>query len=65
MDMSDVAVRHAVAFNSININHSIELSSSAVQVAREVRIAVIVVVLGYTTTSILKSILEYRRRPEA
>lgn len=62
MDMSDVAVRHAVAFNSLNIKHSVDLSSSTISVAREIRICVIAIVLGFTATSIVKNYLNYRRR---
>ena len=62
MDMSDVAVRHAVAFNSLNIKHSVDLSSTTISVAREIRICVIAIVLGLTTASIVKNYLNYRRR---
>lgn len=61
MDLSDVAVRHAVADSPLNIRHSIDLSSSAVSIAREIRFCVIAVVVGFTAASIVKSVLEYRR----
>lgn len=61
MDISDVAVRHAVAVPPLNIRHSIDLGPSTVSVVREIRYCVIAAVLGYTTASIVRSILMYRR----
>lgn len=63
MDLSDVAVRHAVAFSTFNIKHSIDLSPSAVSIAREIRISVVAIVLGLTAASIAKSVLA-SRKPE-
>lgn len=61
MDFSDVGVRHAVAFTSLNIKHSVEFSPSTVSVAKEVRYCVVAVVVGLTAASIVKSVLDYRR----
>jgi len=61
MDLSDVAVRHAIAVSPVNIRHSIELSPSAVSIAREIRFCVIAVVVGFTAASIIKSALVYKR----
>lgn len=60
MDLSDVAVRHAVAFNTWDIKHSIDISPSAVSAVREIRISIIAIVLGLTAASIVKSILTSR-----
>lgn len=63
MDLSDVAVRHAIAFSTLNIKHSIDLSPSAVSIAREIRISVVAIVLGLTAASIVRSVLT-SRKPE-
>jgi len=60
MDLSDVAVRHAVAFTTWNVKHSIDISPSAVLVAREIRIGIIAIVLGFTAASIVKTVLSSR-----
>ena len=60
MDLSDVAVRHAVAFNTWNVKHSVDISSSAVSIAREIRISIIAIVLGFTAASIVKTVLTSR-----
>ena len=57
MDLSDVAVKHAVAFTTWNVKHSIDISPSTVSIAREVRISIIAIVLGVTAASIVKSVL--------
>ena len=60
MDLSDVAVRHAVAFTTWNVKHFIDISPSAVLVAREIRIGIIAIVLGFTAASIVKTVLSSR-----
>lgn len=61
MDLSDVGVRHAVAFNTLNIRHSLELSPSTVSIAKELRYCVVVIVAGLCTASVVKSVLEYKK----
>ena len=61
MDLSDVAVRHIIAFSTLNIKHSIDLSPSTVSIAREIRISVIAIVLGLTLASIARSVLASRK----
>lgn len=61
MDLSDVAVRHVIAFSTLNIKHSIDLSPSTVSIAREIRISVIAIVLGLTVASIARSVLASRK----
>lgn len=60
MDLSDVAVRHAIAFSTLNIKHTIDLSPSTVSIAREIRISVVAIVLGLTVASIARSVLASR-----
>ena len=61
MDFADgVAVRHAVAFTTLNIRHSVELSSSTVSVAKEIRYCIIAIVVGFSAVSIVKSALGVR-----
>jgi len=61
MDLSDVAVRHAIAVSPVNIRHSIDLSPSAVSIARDIRFCIIAAVVGFTAASIVKSALVYKR----
>lgn len=58
---SDVAVKHLVAFSSINIKHSIDLSSSTLSVAREIRISIVAIVFGLTAASVVKSVLASKK----
>lgn len=62
MDLSDVGVRHAVSFAPVNIKHSVDISPSAVSIAREVRYCVIAVVVGFVTVSIVKSLVVLSNR---
>ena len=61
MDLSDVGVRHAVAFTTLNIRHSLEISPSTISVFKELRYCVIVVVIGFTTASIVRSLVDLGR----
>lgn len=61
MDFSDVGVRHAVTVPGFNIKHSVDLTPSTVSFAKELRYCVIVVVVGLTTASIVRSVLDYKR----
>lgn len=61
MDLSDVGVRHAVAFTTLNVKHSLDISPSTVSIAREVRISIIAIVVGLTAASIVKSVLNSKR----
>ena len=64
MEISDAGICHAVAFNTLNIRHLVDLSPATVSVAKEIRYCVIAVVVGFATTSIVKSVLNYLRRPD-
>jgi hypothetical protein len=64
MEISDAGIRHAVAFNTLNIRHLVDASPATLSIAREIRYCVIVLVLGFATTSIVKSVLSCRRRPD-
>ena len=61
MDLSDVAVRHAVAFTALNIKHSVDFSPSTLSFAKEIRYCVIAIVTGATIASVVRSVLESRR----
>jgi hypothetical protein len=65
MEISDAGIRHAVAFNTLNIRHLVDISPNTVLFAKEIRYCVIVVVVGVATTSIVKSVLSYRRTPDS
>ena len=62
MDFSDVGVRHAVAFTNLNIKHSVEFAPTTVSLAKELRYCVFAVVAGLTAASIVKSVLDYKKR---
>lgn len=62
MDLSDVGVRHAVSFAALSIKHSVDISPAAVSIARELRYCVIAVVVGFSTVSIVKSLLAHSTR---
>lgn len=62
MDLSDIGVRHSVAFTNLNIKHSIELSPSTVSVVRELRYCLIAIVVGLVVTRVTESLL-YPRKP--
>lgn len=61
MDLSDVGVRHAVAFGSLNIRHFVDISPSTISIAKEIRISIIAIVLGLTAASIIKSVLASKK----
>lgn len=63
MDLSngDIAVRHVIAFSTLNLKHSIDLSPSALSIAREIRISIVAIVFGLTTASIVKSLLASKK----
>ena len=60
MDLSDVAVRHVVAIPPVHIKHSFDISPSTLSIAKEIRICIIAVVVGWTTASLVKSVLVNR-----
>ncbi|KAJ5227396.1 uncharacterized protein N7469_007402 [Penicillium citrinum] len=51
MDFSDVGVRHTI-LNSVQLHHFIDISPSAAVIAKEARICVIAVVIGWITTRV-------------
>lgn len=56
MDSSDVCVRHAVKVtDNLLVTHIIDLSPSAVRVAKDVRNCVLAAVLAWAVISILKN----------
>jgi hypothetical protein len=57
MDFSDVGVRHTI-LNSIQLHHFIDFSPSAAAIAKEVRLCVIAVVVGWITTRVVASLCE-------
>lgn len=61
MDLaSDVGVRHSVALSSLNIHHIVELSPAVASIAREVRLCVIAIVVGWTTSRVVSALLKHR-----
>ena len=60
MDLSDVGIRHNVAFSTINICHTVDVSPSAVSLAKEFRYCILFVVIGITSVSIVRSVLSWK-----
>ena len=60
MDLSDV--RHNVAFSTVNIRHSVtvDISPSTVSLVKELRYCILFVVIGVTSASIVRSVLNWR-----
>ena len=61
MDLTDVGVRHTV-LNSVQLRHFIDFSPSAVTIAKEVRICVIAIVVGWITTRVVSSLCDLPQR---
>lgn len=62
MDLSDIGVRHSIAFTNLNIKHSIEFSPSTASVIREFRYCLIAIVVGLVVTRVTERLL-YPREP--
>ena len=61
MDVSEIGVKHVVAFTNLNVRHSFEVSPSTVSLAREIRIGLVAVVIGLTVATIAKTALSSRK----
>ncbi len=61
MDLSDVAVRHAVAFTTLDTRHPVDLSPSTLAFVKEIRCCVIAIVTGATIASIVRSVSSWSR----
>jgi hypothetical protein len=61
MDFSDVGVRHTI-LNSVQLHHFIDISPSAAAVAKEARLCVIAIVVGWITTRVVASLCETPRK---
>ena len=57
MDLSDVGVRHNVAFSTLNIHHSLDISPSVLSVAKEVRNCVLILAAAFATVRIVQAVL--------
>lgn len=55
MDFTDVGIRHTI-LNSVQLHHFIDFSPSAAVIAKEARLCVIAIVVGWVTTSVVSSI---------
>ena len=61
VSVSELGVKHAVAFTTLNVRHSFDVSPSVISVAREVRLGVVAIVCGVTAVTLLRTVLSYRR----
>ena len=61
MDFSsgDVAVRHLVAFNSVNLKHTIEFSESTILVVREIKKCVVAVAVAWAAVSVFRGFFDF------
>lgn len=55
MDFTDVGIRHTL-LNSVQLHHFIDFSPSAAVIAKEARLCVIAVVIGWITTSVVSNL---------
>lgn len=62
MDFTDVGVRHTI-LNSVQLHHFIDVSPSAAAIAKEARLCVIAVVVGWITTRVVASLCDLSRNP--
>ena len=53
----EVAVRHGVAFTTLNIRHSFDVSPSILSAVRELRFALVAAVFGWATVSIVRTVV--------
>lgn len=60
MDFTDVGVRHTI-LNSVQLHHFIDVSPSAAAIAKEARLCVIAVVVGWITTRVVASLCDSSR----
>ncbi|KAJ6051533.1 uncharacterized protein N7446_006165 [Penicillium canescens] len=60
MDFSDVGIRHTF-LNSVQLHHFFDFSPSAVAIAKEARLCVIAVVVGWITTRVISSLYDRGR----
>jgi len=57
MDISDVAVKHLVGFpNQLVIKHTIELSPTALGIAKEVRNCVIAIAAAWAVVTVVRQL---------
>ncbi|KAJ5737031.1 uncharacterized protein N7483_002156 [Penicillium malachiteum] len=57
MDFTDVGIRHTL-LNSVDLRHFIDFSPSTAVIAKEIRLCVIAVVVGWITTRVVSSICQ-------
>ncbi|KAK4863814.1 hypothetical protein LT330_010420 [Penicillium expansum] len=62
MDFTDVGIRHTI-LNSVQLHHFIDISPSAAVIAKEARLCVIAIVVGWVTTSVVSSICNRKCDP--
>lgn len=55
MDFTDVGIRHTL-LNSVELHHFIDFSPSAAIIAKEARLCVIAIVVGWITTNVVSSL---------
>ncbi|KAJ5756575.1 hypothetical protein N7533_006118 [Penicillium manginii] len=60
MDFSDVGVRHTI-LNSVQLHHFIDISPSAAAIAKEARLCVIAIVVGFLWTCLLATSSRFDR----
>ncbi|PWY79732.1 hypothetical protein BO70DRAFT_397207 [Aspergillus heteromorphus CBS 117.55] len=57
---SDVGVRHAVVLSNLEIRHLVDFSPATASIAREIRLCVIAIVVGWTTSRVVSALLNRR-----
>lgn len=62
LSSGDVAVRHIVAFNTVNIKHTIEVSDSIFSLTKVIGKYFVIVAAIWGGVSLSKSLLQYNTR---
>jgi len=60
MDFGE-AIKHDVAFKTLNIRHLVDVSPSTVSIAKEIRYCVIAVCVSWASISVFRSWMAQRR----
>ncbi|KAJ5894705.1 hypothetical protein N7495_006396 [Penicillium taxi] len=61
MDFTDVGISHTI-LNSVQLNHLVDFSPSAAAIAKEARLCVLAIVVGWITTRVVSSLCDLPRR---
>lgn len=58
------AIKHDVAWKTLNIRHLIDVSPATVDIAREIRYSIIAITIGITSVQLIRLWSDRSRRPD-